>query len=132
MAIWEKLFSKITFKNYPDTSTPVNADNLNKMSDAIDGIDDRVVELNSNLTDYIMIRETMENCSFPKNVRTVLTPTKPNVEGYNIHLINARAIIDADLNNMGVNNNNVAFFNPVSNDYSCDVYFVWLLIKKLN
>lgn len=49
MAIWEKLFSKITFKNYPDTSTPVNADNLNKMTDAIDGIDDRVVELNSNL-----------------------------------------------------------------------------------
>ena len=49
MAIWEKLFNKITFKNYPDTSTPLNADNLNKMSDAIDGIDDRVVELNSNL-----------------------------------------------------------------------------------
>jgi hypothetical protein len=53
MAIWEKLFSKITFKNYPDTSTPINADNLNKMTDAIDGIDDRVVELNSNLTDRL-------------------------------------------------------------------------------
>ena len=51
MAIWEKLFSKITFKNYPNTSTPINADNLNKMTDAIDGIDDRVVELNSNLKD---------------------------------------------------------------------------------
>lgn len=49
MAIWEKLFSKITFKDYPDTSTPLNATNLNKMTDAIDGIDDRVVELNSNL-----------------------------------------------------------------------------------
>lgn len=49
MAIWEKLFSKIAFKNYPDTSTPLNATNLNKMTDAIDGIDDRVVELNSNL-----------------------------------------------------------------------------------
>ena len=49
MAIWEKLFSKITFKNYPDTSTPLNASNMNALSDAIDGIDDRVVELNSNL-----------------------------------------------------------------------------------
>lgn len=49
MAIWEKLFSKITFKDYPDTSTPLNATNLNKMTDAIDRIDDRVVELNSNL-----------------------------------------------------------------------------------
>ena len=48
MAIWKKLFSKIIFKNYPDTSTPINADNLNKMTDAIDGIDNRVVELNSN------------------------------------------------------------------------------------
>lgn len=49
MAIWKKLFSKITFKDYPDTSTPINANNLNKMTDAIDGIDNRVVELNSNL-----------------------------------------------------------------------------------
>lgn len=49
MAIWEKLFSKIIFEDYPDTSTPLNATNLNKMTDAIDGIDDRVVELNSNL-----------------------------------------------------------------------------------
>ena len=49
MAIWEKLFSKITFKDYPDTSTPLNATNLNAMTDAIDGIDGRVVELNSNL-----------------------------------------------------------------------------------
>ena len=49
MAIWEKLFSKITFKNYPDTSTPINADNLNKMTDAIDGLDDRVVELNDSV-----------------------------------------------------------------------------------
>ena len=49
MAIWEKLFSKITFKDYPDTSTPLNASNMNALSDAIDGIDDRVVELNSNL-----------------------------------------------------------------------------------
>lgn len=50
MAIWEKLFSKIIFKDYPNTSTPLNADNLNKMTDAIDGIDNRVVELNSKLS----------------------------------------------------------------------------------
>lgn len=49
MALLEKLFSKITFKNYPDTSTPIDADNLNKMTDAIDGIDDRVVDIGDNL-----------------------------------------------------------------------------------
>lgn len=49
MAIWEKLFNKITFKDYPDTTTPLNASNMNTLSNAIDGIDDRVVELNSNL-----------------------------------------------------------------------------------
>jgi hypothetical protein len=49
MAIWEKLFSKIIFKDYPDTSTPLNASNMNALSDAIDGIDNRVIELNSNL-----------------------------------------------------------------------------------
>ena len=52
MAIWEKLFSKIIFKDYPDTSTPLNASNMNTLSDAIDGIDNRVVELNSNLEIY--------------------------------------------------------------------------------
>lgn len=59
MAIWEKLFSKITFKDYPDTSTPLNASNMNALSDAIDGIDDRVVELNSNLNSRkILLNDT--------------------------------------------------------------------------
>lgn len=61
MAIWKKLFSKITFKDYPDTSTPLNADNLNKMTDAIDGIDDRVVELNSNLSKFGLYDATAIN-----------------------------------------------------------------------
>lgn len=55
MAIWEKLFSKITFKDYPDTSTPLNASNMNALSDAIDGIDDRVVELNSKLAKKVNV-----------------------------------------------------------------------------
>lgn len=49
MAIWQKLFNKITFKDYPDTSTPLNANNLNAITNAIDELDDRVVELNSNI-----------------------------------------------------------------------------------
>lgn len=58
MSVWEKLFSKITFKDYPDNTTPVDAINLNKMTDAIDGIDDRVVEL-KNETD--VINTSLEN-----------------------------------------------------------------------
>ena len=71
MAIWEKLFSKITFKNYPDTSTPVNADNLNKMSDAIDGIDDRVVELNSNLEFHVGDTFTYTKALFGASISSV-------------------------------------------------------------
>lgn len=49
MAIWEKLFSKITFKDYPDTSTPLNANNLNAMTSVIDGLDDRVLSIIGNM-----------------------------------------------------------------------------------
>lgn len=64
MAIWEKLFSKITFKDYPDTSTPLNATNLNKMTDAIDGIDNRVVELKSILGNIKRLKAGVTSVTF--------------------------------------------------------------------
>lgn len=45
MSIWTKLFNKITFKDYPDTTTPLNATNLNTLSNGIDGLDDRVLTM---------------------------------------------------------------------------------------
>ena len=45
MSIWSKLFSNFQWQNRPSTATPLGKINLQKLNDAIDGIDDRVVSL---------------------------------------------------------------------------------------
>lgn len=47
MATWSKLFSNFAWKNRPDTSTPLGQTLLNRLNNAINGIDDRVVTLNA-------------------------------------------------------------------------------------
>lgn len=45
----EKLYDRTYWQNAPDKTTPLNAENLDKMEAGIDGLDDRVVELNGTL-----------------------------------------------------------------------------------
>ena len=47
MATWNKLFTNFAWKNRPDTSTPLGQTLLNRLNNAINGIDDRVVALNA-------------------------------------------------------------------------------------
>ena len=47
MASYPKLYSKIKWENYPSETTPINENNLNKMDNAIDKLDDRSIELNT-------------------------------------------------------------------------------------
>ena len=47
MATWSKLFTNFAWKNRPDTSTPLGQTLLNRLNNAINGIDDRVVTLNA-------------------------------------------------------------------------------------
>jgi hypothetical protein len=49
-----KKYTRINFQNYPSTSTPLNATNLNKMDKGIDDLDDEVVA----------VKNTIENMSF--------------------------------------------------------------------
>lgn len=46
-----KAFSKFIWVNYPETDSPLNASNLNSINDAIDEIDDRVVNLDTQKAD---------------------------------------------------------------------------------
>lgn len=43
----EKLYKKIGWKNRPNLATPLGATNLNKIDEALDGLDNRTLELNS-------------------------------------------------------------------------------------
>lgn len=49
-----KKYTRINFQNYPSTSTPLNATNLNKMDKGIDDLDDELVT----------VKNTIENMSF--------------------------------------------------------------------
>lgn len=46
-----KRYTRINWKQYPDTSTPRNAANLNKMDKGIDDLDNAIEVLNDNLGD---------------------------------------------------------------------------------
>ncbi len=47
MAMWSKLFPFFEWKNKPDTSTPLGRVLLMRINNALNGIDDRVISLNS-------------------------------------------------------------------------------------
>ena len=44
-----KTYTKVNFQNYPSTSTPLNATNLNKMDKGIDDLDDLLVTARNNI-----------------------------------------------------------------------------------
>lgn len=47
MQNWKKLFNRINWINRPSTATPIDQNNLNKSDSALDGIDDRVITLDT-------------------------------------------------------------------------------------
>ena len=48
----KKLYKRTYWKNAPDNTTPVSAENLDNIEAGIDGLDDRVIELDSKLESY--------------------------------------------------------------------------------
>lgn len=65
-----KAYNPIDWKNEPNTSTPINETNLNKMDKAIDIIDDRVIDLdekkaNSNNTTLLGTTKFRSSSTYP-------------------------------------------------------------------
>lgn len=59
-----KAYSRIVWENYPSMDTPVNEANLNRMDDALNTIDDRVVEMSSTKLDKNTAYTMVKNISF--------------------------------------------------------------------
>ena len=53
----EKLYERINFENAPSKKTPLSEENLNKMDRAIYEVDNRVIELKSDLGKEVNNRE---------------------------------------------------------------------------
>ena len=59
--------NKVNWQNTPSTATPLGATNLNKMSDALDTIDDRVVTFDTskaNTSDVTTMATFLESLGF--------------------------------------------------------------------
>ena len=67
MATWSKLFSFFTWKNRPDTSTPLGQTLLNRLNTALNGIDDRVITLNSQMVSIDEIQGVFTDVRLIKN-----------------------------------------------------------------
>lgn len=74
-----KAFSNFEWKNAPDQSTPVNAQNLNKMNNAIDAIDDRVLDLDAESVREIKVATLPETNIQTYPTRYLLKPETGNV-----------------------------------------------------
>nr|DAR47380.1 MAG TPA: hypothetical protein [Bacteriophage sp.] len=57
MQNWKKLFNRINWINRPSTATPIDQNNLNKSDSALDGIDDRVITLDTIKADISEVNE---------------------------------------------------------------------------
>lgn len=59
-----KVYSRIKWINYPETDTPLNDQNLNKMDIALDAVDTRVVELDTNKADQTDLLNSIESIDY--------------------------------------------------------------------
>lgn len=56
-----KIYSRIDWKNYPNTSTALNETNLNRMDKAIDDLDNRVIEQDSTKANQATVNNMVKN-----------------------------------------------------------------------
>ena len=56
-----KVYSRIIWKNYPNTSTAINETNLNRMDKAIDDLDNRVIEQDSTKANQTTVNSMVKN-----------------------------------------------------------------------
>ena len=59
MNAWSKLFANFQWRNRPSTETPLGRSKLQLLNDAIDGIDDRVLELDEDKADTTYVNTAL-------------------------------------------------------------------------
>ena len=95
-----KVYERINWEDLPSKNTPINAENLNKMDNAINDLDDKIVELEESSGDgdylekenpvgtgsFSMNRKantTVGNCSHAEGYDTTASGLYSHAEGYN-------------------------------------------------
>lgn len=80
MSIFSRFYNRISWKNYPDMSTPLNERNLNNMDSAIYELDGKVVDLSNNM------QNTIASITYDKlNDAFVITYTSGDTRAFSIN-----------------------------------------------
>lgn len=72
-----KLYARINWENYPSENTPINEQNLNRIDGALDGVDDRVIQLSGTKADKIEISDLFSGVSLDEKTG-IITFTRKN------------------------------------------------------
>lgn len=88
-----KAFHNFAWRNYPDDNTPLNESNLNKVNNALDEVDDRVIALDNTKATKAEVATLVKEISF-NEATGVFTITRKN---------NAIFTIDTKLEKIAVN-----------------------------
>lgn len=78
-----KAYSRIMWVNYPNTDSPLNATNLNRMDASLDILDDRVISLNTTKLDAETAAGMVSNISFDSQTG-IFTVTSLNGSSFDI------------------------------------------------
>lgn len=62
-----KVHSNVNWENYPSSETPINEQNLNKMDNSIDEIDNRVIVLDNTKANKTEVAQLIKDISFDEN-----------------------------------------------------------------
>ena len=76
-----KVYSRISWKNYPNTSTAINEMNLNRMDKAIDDLDNRVIEQDSTKANQTTVNNMVKNWTMDETTGVI---TVEKQDGSNI------------------------------------------------
>ena len=84
---YEKSYTRINWKDFPDKTTPLNEANLNLMDGSLNVIDNRVIELDTTKLDLSVGQTMVNSVTFDKTTGTfTITYLNGNVVNYNTDL----------------------------------------------
>lgn len=82
----EKLYKKIGWKNRPNASTPLGATNLKKIDEALDGLDNRTIELDTQRANHKRLIDDLyfKTDALEKEIEEVRTETNSSIDALKI------------------------------------------------
>lgn len=91
----QKIYYRIVWENYPSNKTPVNEQNLNKIDAAVDGMDNRIISLDTTKFDKTEAQQLIKYIEYDENTG-IFKITHYNGASYTIDTLLEKLAINFD------------------------------------